>query len=190
MLIMSVVAFSPIVSAGSGEIKVSGSLNFKIEGTGPEFKLKGDEITGLRAKRVEKEVTLIDESGKPVLKAARVASNRIEVFELVPSQKKLREWKSRAEGYTVQDAAGKLAFRVKVKSDKFNLYDSKDARIFRGKPKDGYVNVKKESGDDRELKVSGAGGLLSASYFALPIPVRERVALWLLVNQASSSSKE
>jgi hypothetical protein len=68
-------------------------------------------------------------------------------------------------------------FRVKIKVDKFNIYDGADKRVMHGKFKDGKVTVKSEE-DVKLLTIAGENRLTQAAALALPLDPGFRVLLW------------
>lgn len=84
------------------------------------------------------------------------------------------------EEYTVSENGAKLC-RVKIKDDKFNIYDAGNQRTLHGKQKEGSWRLKRESGDDA-LRLSGPGSLREASFLSVPLPAEYRVLLWGLAR--------
>lgn len=84
--------------------------------------------------------------------------------------------------YALRDPQGNKIFRIKVKEEKFNIYDSKGVRLLHGKEKKGSILVRTESDSevmrisidssvalDKQLTVSG--------FLALELPGQYRALL-------------
>ncbi len=80
--------------------------------------------------------------------------------------------------YALKEHGVKTA-RVKIKGDKFNIYNGADQRTMHGKPKEGAWSVKKEDGSEAN-RITGPSSLREASYLAVPLPVEYRALLWAL----------
>ena len=83
--------------------------------------------------------------------------------------------------YQLRHPDGGVAYRVKIKEDKFNIYDASDNRLLHGKEKpDGY-GVKDQKGK-QVLKLKGVTSLKEASYLAVPIEAEFRILAWAANN--------
>jgi hypothetical protein len=70
-----------------------------------------------------------------------------------------------------------LINRVKIKSDKFNIYDANAKRLLHGKQKEDGFGVKNET-NTQILKIKGVGSLREASYLSVPVPAEFRILIW------------
>jgi hypothetical protein len=79
----------------------------------------------------------------------------------------------------VRDASGEVLYRVKLKEEKFNVYDGQGARVRHGKVKGGAVVVRDAAGAT-VLTITGARDLGRAGLLATPIPDLPRALFWML----------
>lgn len=78
-------------------------------------------------------------------------------------------------GYSVRDEAGNVRFRVKVKEDKFNVYDGTGKRIAYAKEKKGVLQLRDDGGATIG-SISGTTDLALAAILVVPVPVEVRAA--------------
>ena len=77
----------------------------------------------------------------------------------------------------VFNASKKLQYRIKMKSKKFNIYDSQGSRIMKGKPKKHGFSLYNLKGK-RFKKIIGQIEMKEAVYFGLPIDFEVAALMW------------
>ncbi len=81
-------------------------------------------------------------------------------------------------GYSIRNESGDVLYRVKVKDDKFNVYDSTGKRLLYGKEKKGELRLRDDSGTEIGA-INGTTQLAYAAILAVPIEPEMRIAAFV-----------
>ncbi|MBI3562134.1 MAG: hypothetical protein HY080_10515 [Gammaproteobacteria bacterium] len=180
-LITLLVLFSSTLTlADSGTIQVKGEHEFKLSRTQDRWEISAADKTELHKASVVKtadSLQLKDKAGtllgscqtlgKESMQQRDAGGNIIYQFDLTAK-----------DTYLVADKDKKKLWRVKIKEDKFNLYDAHDTRLRHGKPKGDAISVRSEN-DQQLLKIQGVNELRRASYLALPVDGKWQILAFL-----------
>jgi hypothetical protein len=77
---------------------------------------------------------------------------------------------------------GSELYSLKIKEDKFNIYDANGNRIQKGKYKKGQYVVRSDDDSSSITEITGANDLDEAGIMALPIPWPARAIIWQLTR--------
>lgn len=162
--------------AVAGEIKVAvvGVGDFKLEPKDDGFSLRGPGVDHLVLARTAQGFALRDR-GNVALEARREGAA---ILVRDGAGALVRTAQRDDEGLRLLGPGGALVARIKIKPDKFNVYDGAGARLRHGKQKEDGFSVKDEGREERAIKVKGVRSLGAAAIFALPIDFREAALLW------------
>lgn len=174
-------AVVPCHAADGREVSVKGdSGEFKIKWEDGAVKIKGGALDKTLIKKAEKGIELRNAAGVLVASAEKGSDGKIALANGSGPQFVVV---NDGETYLVNDTAGKLVNRAKIKEDKVNIYDANAVRLFHAKEKSDGYGVKDEK-DQQVMKLKGVTSLREASYFALPIDAGLKIALWALETDA------
>lgn len=105
----------------------------------------------------------------PVVASDLLLTERDDGFVVDHGERSYR-FKARDEGgYSVRNEAGTVLYRVKLKDDKFNVYDGQGTRLRAGKAKKGGISVRDDAGTEIG-RIEGTEQLAVAAVLALPLP--------------------
>jgi len=173
------VSFLPLIaSAQEREISVKGLNEFKILVVGQTLTIKGGEFDGAKSVKTPVGFSLVKKDGSQI---SSIRPGYEKSLELLTGDTVQFLIQLQDQGYSVVIPNAELLNRVKVKEDKFNLYDKAAARLLHGKQKEDGFGVKDEKGE-QVLKIKGVTTLREASWFALQIPVSLQVMGWANEN--------
>lgn len=161
-------------SDGRITVRVSGSLDIS-PGDGS---VEGDDLGDLSLRsETGGELQLVDSKGRPRYRYVPTTADEATLQGPNGPAYQVRHGQEGAK-LVLSGASGGVLFRVKVKADKFNLYDSTDRRFAKGKRKDGAIVVRSEPDGADIGRITGASSLGEAGILSLPIPAPYRVLLW------------
>jgi len=155
-------------------VEISGKEEVKIFEEKGEWIVKTQNITWRISK--DKDTWILkDGAQKTLLRAGQTPKQEIQL--LSESSKSLATLKCENESCRLFEGDN-LVLRIKEKSDKTNIYDGKDKRIYKVKTKPYGFSVKHESDNSREWKIKGIKQIKGAALFAAPLPLEQRALLW------------
>jgi hypothetical protein len=157
------------------EIKIKGKDEYKLAADGAAYKLHGPGEARRKLRKDGEAWTLVGDDGKPTLRARRSADGGVKITDGKGAP--VHELRPQAEGWTLVGPDGALAWRVKVKADKVNVYDGTGARRYHLKAKEDGISIHDESAQVWKLK--GLATPADAAPFALPIDMGEAALLWV-----------
>ena len=163
------------------EISITGEVNFTISVSGGIATIRGHVLDSSRVERSGPMITLKDKGGTVIARLVVTGGKGdLQAFSANGTQRfRLAD---NAEQYRLSDTGNQLLLRVKLKEDKFNVYDKSGSRILHGKQKeDGGWGVKDEQ-DVQVLKIKGTASLKETSCFALRVEPEYRVLVWAAWN--------
>lgn len=157
------------------ELSVAGDLALSIKRDGASFQVTSGtdklvlDVDGSRARVLKDGVTLC--------RGTKVG-NTTTLNDASDSPRYVIE--EEAAEYTIKEHGAKL-FRVKVKDDKFNIYDASNQRVLHGKQKSPAWSVRKEDGSE-SVRIFGPSTLREASLLGVPLPAEYRLLWWALAK--------
>ena len=166
---------SPAFSADERDLQIHGDFDSKLHISAEQVSISSGTLDGGRMQRNAGTIVLQSKEGKNLGSAKTNGQGEVElqnaegkvVYLIRPNDK----------GYLLLNDSKATMNRVKIKEDKFNLYDAADTRLLHGKQKEDGWGVKDEK-DKQTLKVKGARNLEEVSYLALPLAVEYRLLAW------------
>lgn len=181
--ILIVVAVTAILTIGTpraalalNEISVNGELTVKLKPENQEIIVDGG--SGWKHARLLRQhgtITFTNGNGDEIASASKSEDGNLMLRDKKGSPRFVLV--ADEEGYRIFNMEKVLQNRVKIKPEKFNLYDGEGKRIAHGKAKPDGWGVKNENGE-QTLKIKGPASLKEASYFALPIDAELRLVAW------------
>jgi hypothetical protein len=180
-LLTLLVLLSPtLATADNGNIQVKGEHEFKLSRNQDRWEIGAADKTELHKASVVKTADTLQlkdktgillgscqTQGKEAIIQRDASGNIIYQFDLTAK-----------DTYLVADKDKKKLWRVKIKEDKFNIYDANDTRLRHGKPKGDDISVRSEN-DQQLLKIQGVNELRRASYLALPLDSKWQILAFL-----------
>jgi hypothetical protein len=161
-------------------IEVKGAAKHVAERAGAGWSLRGPGADGQAvAPGAAGEWVLKDAAGRALLRARAGPGGEVQVLG---DGRERCTARPDGDGYRLFAPGGALQVRVKVKPDKFNVYDSAGVRVRHGKAKEDGFSVKDASGA-REAKIRGPRSLREASFFALGLDFGEEALLWRALDR-------
>ena len=162
-------------SARAGDLSAQGQLTCTVHYEGTSGSGKCDSLGDFSLQSANGTIMVLSANGK-TLATLRTAGNE----RTVDVQSPAAAYVVRSEGaeYRVFTAEPRsLTVRVKIKDDKFNVYDPNDKRFLHGKQKEGGFVVEDER-SSKVLTIKGALTLRETSYLTLPLAIEADLALW------------
>ncbi len=148
--------------AGTGKIQVSGV---------GEFSLSLDDSAGVRS--ATSDGTLYRD-GREI--GGVSVRDKEDGFVLTDPYGATVRFKAKDDsGYSIRDEEGNVLYRVKLKEDKFNVYDGAGKRILYGKEKKGELRLRDDAGTEIG-RIEGITDLALAAILAVPISTELRIA--------------
>ena len=178
MLFLPLFFIGTSIAPLTGSKAWAGGLEVIVEGE-PNFKIVRDVVhgAGLEGALLKREGTAVILTAPDGLELAR--ANKGKEGEIVLSKSGVFSFTliGDSEGYRIITPDGAMKNRIKLKADKFNLYDANGQRLAHGKPRPNGFGVKDEKGQ-QILKIKGIYSLKEASFFTLPIDSSMRIVAW------------
>jgi hypothetical protein len=179
-IFISLILFCSSAFCAEREISVKGNVDFKIKINDQKISLKEAEFDGAQLLQEGDRWIIKDKAGKIKNWIKKLPSQDIELG--VETEPALFKVKAGDQGYSVFTASDELLNRIKIKEDKFNLYNKDAKRLLHGKQKDDGFGVKDEAGTQL-IKIKGVTSLKEASYFAVQFSPSYQVLLWAIEEQ-------
>ena len=179
-VLVTVVCLLVVERGANAQIQVTGGSEFKITVPSSPAEIRGGAFDKAVLLKEAAGVQLRGKDGKTIASIERKQAEKSEAgsFLLKDATGTLRYTLiERDETYLVQHPDESLVNRVKLKEDKFNIYDAGANRILHGKAKPDGFGVKDQKGL-QVLKIKGPQSLKEASYLAVPLEDEFRILLW------------
>ena len=157
------------------EIRIKGQEDFKLKRDGADWKLHGPGEQKRTLRSEGNEWVLQGDDHKIVLRTRHQSDGVMRVVDVKGTA--VHELRRTSEGFELHAADGALLWRVKLKPDKFNVYDGSGTRKFHGKKKEDGISIH----DDRDAqiwKLKGLPALDDAMVFGLPIEMGEAALIF------------
>lgn len=160
-------------------IRIDGRDGFTVAAHGGELVLAAPGLPELRFASGAEGFALVDTSGRTVyaLSAGSDGQARIHGGDGELRARMKCEVEDGFDTCKLYDPKGERIGRVKLKDDGFNIYRAGSERLYKGKWKNGVVQVRDESGA-RIMTIDGVSSLKAAGLLALPVDVPIRALLW------------
>lgn len=163
------------LAAEARDLSIHGEINIKLREEGGSLRVFAGDLDGAVLQQTESGVQFFTRDNQLLGKCVKSSPEKSEIQDRNGAVVLTRT--SLDTGYKILAADGSTLNRVKIKEDKFNIYDPQDNRLRHGKQKPDGFGVKTEK-DEQILKIKGAKTLLEASYLSLPIQEEKRILLW------------
>jgi hypothetical protein len=187
-LAMALLAASAVVMPARGveggaphEIEVKATAKHVAQRDGAGWSLRGPGVDGQAVAPVSAGEWVLKDTAGRILLRARIGAGGEVLVASADGRERLTA-RPDGDGYRLFAPGGALEARVKVKPDKFNVYDAAGVRVRHGKAKEDGFSVKNASGE-REAKIRGPRSLREASFFALGLDFGEAALLWRALDR-------
>ncbi len=180
LITLFVLLIPTLTFADSDSIQVTGEHEFKLSRIQDRWEISAANKTELHKASVVKTadtLQLKDKAGN-LLGSCQIQGKEA-IIQRDASGSVIYQFDLAAKNtYLVADKDKKKIWRVKIKEDKFNIYDANDTRLRHGKPKGDDISVRSEN-DQQLLKIRGENELRRASYLALPLEQKWQILAFL-----------
>ena len=165
-----------VADPATEEIHVKGKEEFKLKHEGDEWKLHGPGDVKRVIRAEAGGWALVGEDRKTLMRAKKSTDGAVHVTNGAGAA--THDLKPGGDGFELHGSDGALLWRVKVKADKFNVYDAAGKRAFHGKRKDDGISIH-DDGDAQLWKIKGIAELAPAAPFGLPVDMGEVALLYV-----------
>lgn len=180
-LVASLLTAATVLHCGA-DSEHARSSSGSVQAAASELRVSGGAGVGAFVLRVEgQSPRAVQLDGVPFRDQGAAVGGGIEVrdkddgFVLTRGAEQLRFKAKDEAGYSIRDGADAVLFRVKVKEDKFNVYDGTGRRVLYGKEKKSQIQLRDDAGTTIGA-ISGTTNLALAAILAVPIPPEMRAA--------------
>ena len=165
-------------SAAAQEYAGEGAANFRMSAAGGSISSLEPDVNGATLTRDGGAAVLKSAEGKELARAEGAHGSTVTIRDNGNTMFTITyKTEGTEKQYRLNSPPDQLVYRVKIKEDKFNVYDSAAKRLYHGKQKPDGWSVNAEGGE-KAVKLRGPKSLEEASYFAVPIATRYRLVLW------------